>query len=97
LAVRVRGVALRAVGTGNTRRPYCFWVLAGVLLGYNREWSVPISEAYGLGKKVFWFEPEKEVVEWEKALGYLEAFLEMANSVTDSEPLIVARPQQEQE
>ena len=36
-------------------------------------------------------------MEWEKTLGYLEAFLEMANSLTDSEPLIVARLQQEQE
>lgn len=41
-------------------------------------------------EKVFWYEPEKAVREWEQALGYLRAFAEMADRVANNEPLITA-------
>lgn len=55
--------------------------------GFDREWGVPVSETYGY-EKVFWYEPERAVAEWERALRLLDGFAYIASSVLDHEPLI---------
>ena len=54
---------------------------------FNVEWSVHVSERYGL-EKVFWYEPAEAVRQWEEALRFLDGFAYMASNVLDHEPLI---------